>query len=226
MKKCFFTIVELLIVIVIITILTMLLLPALKKARTSALRIQCASNLKVIGTGHLAYISDNNDYLVEIDSGSGVKRYWYHKIGEILYPQKYRVEDTVEGSYVFRCPEKEEGGYLKYISYGMNCWQPNLIFGSSATAVQDPYKAPKVRTPSETMLCMDAYGSERIFPDSMGTSYAELNVNRLTNRHNNGCNALFFDGHVEYIKWPYPNCATGTLPYLFNTPHKFWMSYE
>ena len=227
MKKRLFTLVELLIVISITAILAAMLLPALKNARNSVRGIQCMSNLKAIGAGNCVYISDNNDYLAEIDTGIGTKRYWYHKIGEILYPEKGRINDTAEDSYVFRCPGKEEeGGYLKYISYGMNCWQPNLIFGSSATADQDPYKASRVREPSQTMLCMDSYGSERIFPDSMGTSYSELNVKRLTNRHNNGCNSLFFDGHIDYVKWPYPNCATGVLPYLYNTPHKFWMSYE
>ncbi len=227
MIKCFFTLIELLIVIAIIAILAAMLLPALGQARKTAKRIQCASNLKNIGSGHHIYMDDYNGYVVEIDSGTGMKRYWYHKIGEILYPEKYRIEDTAEGSYVFRCPsKKEDTGYLKYISYGMNCWQPNRIFESSATANQDPYKASKVRTPSLTMLTMDTFGSERVFPDSMGAAYAELNVKRLTNRHSKGCNSLFFDGHTDYLRWPYPNCQTSVEPYLWINPHEFWMSYK
>lgn len=54
-----FTLVELLVVIGIIGALVALLLPALQKARQSAIAIQCASNMRQIDLGLAMYLQDN-----------------------------------------------------------------------------------------------------------------------------------------------------------------------
>lgn len=79
-----FTLLELLVVVAIIAILASLLLPALARAKRSALKTLCVSNLRQWGVAIQMYAGDNQDFFPDnldglptvIDCGTNVQAFW------------------------------------------------------------------------------------------------------------------------------------------------------
>lgn len=60
-RKCGFTLIELLVVIAIIAVLLAILVPALSKAKCSAQKVLCMSNMREIGTCVFLYLEENDN---------------------------------------------------------------------------------------------------------------------------------------------------------------------
>lgn len=119
-----FTLVELLVVIGIIALLISILLPALSKARESANRVACLSNMRQIGMAIFQYLNDNKDRFPRPASAVTVEDwiYWQSNRNQ----DDSRIVAYLGGTFtakLFRCPSDAEldSHRNKYVySYSVN----------------------------------------------------------------------------------------------------------
>lgn len=188
-KRTGFTLIELLVVIAIIFILASILFPVFARARENARRSSCSSNLKQVGLGIMQYTQDYDEKFPLYYRGDGVG--WGDSVQAYL-----------KSNQLFKCPSSSDANAESDYAY-------NLGLGYLAATPAAPISLAQLTQPSLTVMVMDMLpGFKRNW--SAGDGYDVCPVSTCTaglakladgaNRHLDGGNWVFTDGHVKWYK--------------------------
>ena len=193
-----FTLIELLVVTAIIATLAALLLPSLRSAWGKARRVACANNLRQIGMGFHAYLSDSGEvFPIAEDPVNDAPRYWLW-MGRGWRPMlaPYMANEN----RIFWCPMDTEAAYKfegTSYAYSMSFYHtPEQINAMSAPS--DTYALPvpsapqylaRVRTPHRKILIGEWQSNHRRVEEDNGWWTWEGRRNYL-----------FVDGRVECLE--------------------------
>ena len=225
-NKNSFTLIELLIVIAIIAILSAMLLPALSQAREKARQVVCMNNMKQLYFLFHLYSQDNDGWMCP-GSYQGQSIQWDGILKRAGY-LKYDIYNDWRFGFggknePVQCPKWAsriyKSGSVKY-SYCVN--------GSQFFRARDPWdfsfgygfrKFDDVKRPSVHFMVCDGstisgygygiasrYNNSAPMTEWFDTTATPFMGNYL-DRHSNGINLLYFDGHVSYWTGPLPGQA-------------------
>jgi prepilin-type N-terminal cleavage/methylation domain-containing protein/prepilin-type processing-associated H-X9-DG protein len=216
-----FTLVEILVVISIIALLLALLIPAVNRARETARRTSCLSNLRQLGAAMMMYANDNAGAFP--NSANNVQQphdwvYWQPGRDRNGSPLVQYLGGMFNEN-LFTCPsdsaDTHPGPLVYPFSYTLNA-RIGGAFSSPTTYIPlfRPVRLDYIQKPSEKILVIDE-SSEGI--DDGAWAPTDLNpevghaFNMISNRHdkfhenirdsNAGSgNAVFADGHADYVE--------------------------
>jgi prepilin-type N-terminal cleavage/methylation domain-containing protein/prepilin-type processing-associated H-X9-DG protein len=225
MRKRGFTLIELLVVIAIIAILAAILFPVFAKAREKARQSSCLSNVKQIALGLLQYTQDyderfplhNVGYLSTVYGDTptpGAPDLNWRTSAPLAYQYTWVtcVYPYLKNSQILRCPSASTTTCLG-CDYGM----PNYGVDSNTTTTVAMFVGGGVgpsmgsfTRPAETLMLADKYAGN---PQYLHMMSGGVTYYATSNRHNEGANAAFVDGHSKWYKTDYSAVPGFAAPY-------------
>lgn len=217
-KRSGFTLIELLVVIAIIAILAAMLLPALARAKQKAYGVKCVSNLKQVGTAIQMYVDDNQQCLpgpcwagatASYDKVNSEYELIFHLVPFLSLPAPSS-QTTI--AQVFVCPGYERTAPDAASLAGRKIYLLNSDVDPGPNQVP-PFGYPPNGNPLVLSLkynTIDSYApkSQVYALTDMDQAFPGLDPtiswwSDLPNKpvHGPVRNQLFFDWHVEAVKW-------------------------
>jgi prepilin-type processing-associated H-X9-DG protein/prepilin-type N-terminal cleavage/methylation domain-containing protein len=206
LSSLYFTLVELLVVIAIIAILAAMLLPGIQKAKDMAKRMSCQGNLKQLGVALNGYIDDWQGWLPIEDAANNravfVRLCPYLGMSNIV---SYSSTDGRLAKGVFRCPSWQNKSEIASVPAYQSGYAWNVSLGYSSLSNCPQRRISQVKSPSETVAMGDTtdwthYGVwDYVFLYSPSSASAFSPNLSISNRHSNGLNYLWADGHVSWM---------------------------
>jgi prepilin-type N-terminal cleavage/methylation domain-containing protein/prepilin-type processing-associated H-X9-DG protein len=209
-----FTLIELLMVVGVIAILMSILLPALRTARDTSMRISCSNNERHVYLGWLNYCENYGGMLPGWKSDTwanppATNQYWTQFMADQFQTSVYKIGNyyRIRRKSILMCPKLPMASDPEaiYPAYGMN----NFGIGREGSVLNSKIynKLSDIRQPSQLVAFGDAYipwtdpfvGCAHISRD--------LTLNHL--RHRDKTNIVFTDGHVELQGIDFLNPAWG-----------------
>jgi len=199
LEKKGFTLIELLVVIAIIAILASILFPVFGRARENARKATCQSNLKQIGLAMEMYSQDYDGFFplwYNSAGTNGVNKSWVDILSTYANA-KGKYNNSKRPYYqntVFDCPSFDENAApADYLYYA-------VLYGYSLCVDNELARIPK---PSEVGIVADGEAYAQVTwanNHRVGTPGTAVSSSPLRNRHSEGLNILYCDGHVKWSR--------------------------
>lgn len=203
MSRHGFTLIELLVVIAIIAILAAMLFPVFAQSREKARSTSCLSNLKQLGAAAIMYADDYNGmYLPHCHRNLA-------DVSQVPYAYWYQIiEPYTKNNQVFICPSHQGavGGHGFIGSYGYLC-DGFTLDPTNVNYTGTPFGGyghlSQIHHPAQfVMLGESEKATCRVCPlyHNHGAPAAPP-IWPVQQRHSEGSNYLFFDGHAKWMKY-------------------------
>ena len=207
-----FTLIELLVVIAIIAILAAILFPVLLSARERAKTAGCMAYCRQAGIALQGYMGDNDDTVPTYShnpdgTDTGLALWWdqlqpYMKSKALWYCPSSQPANSTNATHDTRrwIVVSQGDGKVYEGSYCFNGWL-YCDRWAAQSVWKIPMKMSQIPRPSRTMAFSDG-----IWIDTWVSNYeaqpaaAGSHLERIyINRHNDGINAVFMDGHARWL---------------------------